>query len=326
MAVGTSPFPFDSTTLTLKTPAGLIPYWILFPVGYNEEYTRGEGNSTTLNIACKWDDAPSFIQYALGFTTGMIGAPYFDRNLPLECEFGENQWLTHLREVDVGNFNPTSSGDTGTTFTTNPGFNYWPRCGYVVYSATFTTLNWNALLDDTQAAAAGALRPDHIVELSRYLVVTERDVPKERKAPGYTFVTDDADAIPIPENGFFPVYETELVYTWKEVPYELRPRAEQLARLVKLNNATFDGYVAEQLLFKGVAGEQQPYVGPNGELYIDIPYVFGFRPYGWNFLPVGFLPGGGPDYRRVKQKGVGGAARPPYASTDFAPLFKPRAT
>lgn len=325
MAVGTAPFPFDSKTLTLKTPAGLIPYWILFPEGYGEEYTRGQGNSTTLSIACKWSDAATFIKYALGFTTGIAGTPAFSRNIPLPSEFGESQWLTQLREVSVGNFNATSSGDTGTTFELDPGFNYWPKAGYVVYSATFTTLNWNSLYDDTEAAAAGALRPDGLIELTRYLVVTERDVPKERKAPGYTFVVEDDPTIAVPENGFFPIYETELVYTWKEIPYTLRPRAEQLARLVKVNNATFDGYAAEQLLFKGVAGEQQPYVGPNGELYIDIPYVFGYRPFGWNTLPIGFLPGGGPNFRRVKQKGVGGAPRPPYASTDFGPLFKPRA-
>lgn len=307
----------DDEACTLSTSEGDIQYWIMFPDGFGEQWTRGEGNSTTVTILVAWDDAATFKRFALGFTTGFVDHDTYYRTLPLAAPWAENQWLTSLRAIDVGNF-ADDEVSSGTTFELDLAFENWPRCGWVRYQATFVSLNYKLVSDNDLAEET---RTD-AKELSRYVRRTERTVPKERRVPGYTFETDEATPVPIDEVGFFAIYEKELVYTLLEVPADLVPEYEDV--MVNLNDDTFDGYPAGTLIFKGVAGEQQPYVGPNGELYFDLPYLFGYRPQGWNYIPIGFDSAGGPVWKRIRQKGASTGTKPPYKSADLSILFKPR--
>jgi hypothetical protein len=309
----------NAEACVLNTSEGPINYWVMFPEGYSEEYSRAEGNSTTVTILVAWDDAATFKRYALGFTTGFVDHDKFYRNLPLECPWAVNQWCSKLRAMDVGNFADSETG-IGTTFEQDFTLQNWPRAGWVKYSATFVSLNYK-LLNDNDVAE---LNRTDAAELGRYVRRTERVLPKERRVPGYTFETDEGTPRPVAEVGFFGTYEKELVYTWLEIPADLTPEYEDV--LVKVNDDEFDGYPAETLLFKGVAGEQQPYVGPNGELYFDVPYLFSYREQGWNKFPVGFDSAGGPAFIRIRQKEAATGTKPPYKKASFNKLFKPRST
>lgn len=303
-------------TCTMDTPEGSIDYLVMFPEGFKEKYTRASGNTVSVVILVAWDDAASFKYYGLGFTTGVAGEDNFRRQIPLACPWAENMWLADLDSVNVGNL-PESDAFDATTFEADLAFENWPRCGWIAYTATFVSLNWFPISDDDLLPSSDPL------ELQRYMRVTTRTQPKERKVPGFTFETDEATPIAINEVGFFAVYEEELIYTMMEVPEELRPNFTAL--IGKVNEDTFDGRLAGTLLFKGVAGEQQPYIGPNGERYFDVPYMFGYRPDGWNYSPVGFDAAGGPVFKPIRQKGATTGTKRPYAEADFSPLFKPSA-
>ncbi len=323
MYTGIAPFKYDEAC-RLEHDAGTIFYWVLFPEKYSERYTRGEGNQTTVEIVVQWKDAADFKKYAMGFTTGVRGEDVFRRRLPLACPWASNQYLAEMVAVSAGNF-AADEGGPATRFELDPVFDNWPKCGYVSYLCTFVSLNYQLLPNDQIESKIGFIGTGVIPELFRYVRKTERTLPKERRVPSATFETDDGVNTKIPEVGFFAVYEKEYVYTLIEVPYDLIPRAEMDARLVKVNSLTFDGMAPETVLFKGLTGELQPYVGPGGELYCDLPYLMGYRPDGWNKAPVGFNSSGGPNYIRIKQTGAPTGTKPPYASTTFVELFKPRA-
>jgi hypothetical protein len=280
-----------------------------------------------VHIVVKWDDAGAFTQYALGFTEGTVGAPSFDRNPPLICPYAENnnQYLTSLVAVDTGNFNANGTL-TGTEFERDPAADNWPRSGWIRYQATFVSLNWTAPPLTNAELAALPVRADGIIELGRYITKTRRTIPKERRVPGYTFITYDSSQTGVPEVPFFAIYEEEIVYTLKEVPFNMYPSKAIADNLILINHDVFDGAAAGTMLFKGVVGEMQPYVGPNGALYFDIPYLFGYRKDTWNKLPVGFDAAGGPAFKTVRQQGAAPNTKRPYkTSTAFGNLFKPRA-
>ena len=324
MTVGTSPF--DSTPQTLSTPEGDISYWIIFPEGYEEQITNGEGNTTSLRFAVAWQDAVTFKKYAMGFTqTGGSGS-WFNRITPMQNPWQPGQWLTDLRKVTVANFSPnTDLGYSGTTFGVDS--NGWPTAGFIIYQATFVSRNYPIMTDELML---GMPRPDGIYELNRYVRKTWRVAPKERKVRGYTFVADNpggtggiVDGTPIEDSGFFPLYEKEYVYTWLQVPFAVAPLAQNDAILINVNYSAFDGFAAGTMLFKGYAGELAPYVGPDENLYIDIPYLFGYRPQTWNKYPLWVQSQAGPVWVGLKVQGSSSGSSPPYSSADFSQLFKP---
>lgn len=309
----------------ITEPNSGVKYWVRFPDMYSEQFTKNSGGVINVNMLVAWDDAADWKAGMLGYTEGSVGGSSFQRRTPHLCPYTSKLYCQSVQFV-----NQFASQDqlTGTTVDTLPwgrdaGRDNWPYGGYIEYMVTYTAYPYAIQIDaDIDNGAT-------IPEFTRYIRKTTRSIPKERSLPALGFETCESPPQYIREVGFVPFIETEIVYTWFEIPIALVPIAAIDACSGRTNSATFDGYAAETVLFRGLAAPIEPYAGPSGELYTNLMYTMSYLSNGWNKLPMGVTSGGGDIiWTRVRERGSASGTdpgKPLYPKVAFAQLFKPSA-
>jgi hypothetical protein len=137
----------------------------------------------------------------------------------------------------------------------------------------------------------------------------------------------------VPEPIALPDPFVPVTYRWFAVPFEAVPHEAILKQLNTVNNATFDGFALETMLFLGA--KVVPRAGAINEKLADVTYVFKVRynidtvtglPTGWNtilrtiFVP--FINKTVMNYIRVSSDGTS-SGTPPFRSSNFRALFQP---
>jgi hypothetical protein len=176
-------------------------------------------------------------------------------------------------------------------------------------------------MTDTEAYAGGS--PPR--ELGRFIKLYEQAVPREFRRSDYGFVIEGTQQ-EVLQVGFIPFIQSEVIYTWYQVPYpDAVPWNTIESTYLKVNNAEFDGdelvvgYQQGTLLFTKSGPLDNWYYGPGGRRYVDVVYYFTRNIAGWNRY---LRPDG--TYVNLVRKNVPGNV-PPYASADFTQLFNPGA-
>lgn len=274
----------DDSPAVLETPDGNINYWIRTTGSpYTETFTRG-ANSVSVSkvkLIVGWDDAATFKKWSLGFSERDSGSgTRLKRHLPLLNPYTLYQRLDSLTLVQCeADVNGVLTGPEA-----DPLSEDWPQYDWCIYEAYFTSHPYTFLTNDELNAS-----PYLNHEWHRYCTRTPRIIAKEQKYPNYTFETycpEDLTEVgqPVPQVGFLPFYEQEVIYRLHEWPLDCFPLTYIAERLATVNDNTFDTrYAAGTLLFKGVADITTPYQMPDGNWAVDWSAVFGYQPNGWNY-------------------------------------------
>jgi hypothetical protein len=137
----------------------------------------------------------------------------------------------------------------------------------------------------------------------------------------------------VPEPIALPDPFVPATYRWFAVPFEAVPHEAIMKQLNTVNNATFDGFAPETMLFLGA--KVVPRAGPINEKLADVTYAFKVRynidtvtglPTGWNtilrtlFIPI--INKTVMNYIRVSSDGTS-SGTPPFRSSNFRALFQP---
>lgn len=331
MSIATADTQFNpSKAQIVYGPSGAVRYWLEWPRGYTEHFVDGTGNIITANAFVDWNDAAEFKLAMTGYTqsdrTAYGSSPsQFLRVLPHRCPYTSTMYCREMRLVDFGLTQDMLSGG----YDQDPAYENWPTAGWAKYELTYGNLPYILRTDSgAYSESLNVLSPAYgIPELSRYCIIEDRSLPKERKLPSYGYETCSSTPTIIPEVGFVPMIETEFVITLMRVPLELRPVSAYAACAGYVNSDICYGKTIETMLFKGLAGPVRPYPDANGDLYVDLPYVFSYMPNGWNCLPTG-MTGTPPAIVWSRVRKIGSASgtdpgEPLYASRSFKGLFKP---
>ena len=260
------PFKGDAKSTLVADDGTRIDYWVQWD-GYSEVWNSGQGGALSANVAVNWDDASNFIKYAIGFTDVIGTAPNktLRRQRPLACPPAPMLYCEGVMSAQYG-------GTKGPV----AAFDNWFRCDWVEFRLTFRARK-DKLLSDAQAAAN-----TNLLEASRYTVRSMRANPREQKLPNTSVVFDDGVNTPVQTVGFLPDFEAEYAYQWLQIPEGGYPSGAIQVLLGCCNKTAFLGFPAETLLFKSLASPVDPYPHPDGLRYVDLGYVFGYRPNGWN--------------------------------------------
>lgn len=325
---------------TIDTDEGPVLFWVLFPQGFSENFTRGKGETTKLRLGVDWDEAGAFKAHSLGYSeaveivptpTPPLPAVKLSRKIPLILpwtEGGSDQYLDDLAEPQVVN----ESGAGGALDGIGVDETYaggWPKAAGVSYAGTFLALPFRVSTDYL-------IQQNGHTELDRYVVRRRQDVPRERRVNVYTLTygpTSPPNRPSLPEQGFVPDLQRIYYYTWKEIPTEHIPNAAISACLLKINDATFDSlaflspgfggpFDASTVLFTKVDGLDQPYKMASGKWAVDITYTFKFQPWTWNKARI---------FKNANATNasfdevdiyVGQTTNRPYNTADFSTLFR----
>jgi hypothetical protein len=162
----------------------------------------------------------------------------------------------------------------------------------------------------------------HIDESARVVTIPQ----------GYMKYEDASDPNqPVPAG--FPVSEFQAVvrYHWWNVPVDAYPKAGIVACSNCVNDAEFDGFATDTLLFQ--SARKTPRRGPLGNRLLDIEYTMLYRPnvrrnapnQGVPFGPNAILrvSGGVLDYQYVNSSGTPDPTLRPALRADFQQLFRP---
>jgi hypothetical protein len=200
----------------------------------------------------------------------------------------------------------------------------WPVYKWLIYNADFSTLPF-----DVKSEAEMPLLSDGTPnELARYVIRRQSWTGRERKLPPFTLETDDGT--PLVEPGWVPDIVADWIYSWIECPADAFPYDAVDDTIGKINSATFDtvtprgkNMAAGTALLAGVQGADQPYIGPDGGMYIDAHFYIRRRKLGWNNY-VRLDQGGTPTAVgwRYRMPPATVVSRP-YKEADFQLLFKP---
>ena len=304
----------------LFEPNSGVQFWVVFPKDYDEQFTKNSGCSSQFHYRVAWEDAAAWKAGMLGYTEGLVGGATYNRITPHKNPYTDKQYC-----IDVKLINQTMTDAQNTDRNPwAPDFAYqnFPSGGWVEYIATYAIYPYTILADD-ELGSSGS-------ELSRYIRITNRSVPRERRLPTFGYETCEATPTKIPEVGFIPFVELELTYTQFEVPLDLVPNTAIANVGSHINEAEFEGYAPETVLFRGIAAPIEPYPGPSGELYTNLTYLFSYLPHGWNFIPMYVDETTNQIvWKRIRMTGSAagtGEGRPLYPAADFDQLFKPRAS
>ena len=222
----------------------------------------------------------------------------------------------------------------------------YPRIeGLAQYRLTFMNPPWNVLSDSEIVSGNSACPP----ELQRYCRFTRNYISESRKVPSAGFSVIYDATVPnagsafqpfvIQEVGAVPGYELEYTVESVQWPIENVPELSISKAIGTVNDGNFRlgvrvesgalvggaTYTPGQLLFKGLAQPITPYVWIDGKYYVDIVYLFGFRPpLGWNFHRLNDGRWHPLVVKGTEPAPVGdGTKKPMFLSSDFAKLFKP---
>lgn len=127
----------------------------------------------------------------------------------------------------------------------------------------------------------------------------------------------------------------DLVYTWHQIPEDALPKSAWTEGMGRINDAEFDGFPAETLLF-GAPSHSIPRRDVRGTRIVDVQYPARFQPNydkggtarGHNYMLRAYVSGGSTilDYQIVKTAGTTPATPngdAPFRTYDFAKWFRP---
>lgn len=316
------PIPAHLRTKPSFTDSGIQYFMLCDPV--REERTA---SSTMLQMDCLvgFSESETWLQEVIGFTEWDGTSSILQRRLPLLAEYnqGLQLYLDSAQLVMVGG--PVDAVNGVERFDAMQ--NNWPILETCRYRMTFLRPRWRVVADDD-------LLDFNNREQERYVTISVRTNPRERRVPLYQFETnlnfDGLDpgkgVVPLPEVGFVPDYQLEIMATWHQVPVSAYPRAGVNERLATVNGLAFDiggeTYAVGELLFKGPQNALEWYAGVDGNLYYDVTYTFAYQPGGWNNQLLAKRNGNVKRYAPVTSRNVV-PVQSPYASSDFQILFKP---
>jgi len=316
---------------TADRPAGDIAYLMAYP-DYQETYTYSNGAVQQMSAYVKWGEANDFIDFTLGYTTWVRAeATRFHRVLPMASQYQNTLFADSCSMAEFG----LLSGSVRSSESAGK----WMEVDWARYAIEFRSRKYDMATDATLDSGSNPWNTYGCKELGRYVERIARYTPEERVVNQFKLaVTNPANASDvkqIADLGFTPFYKGEIVYIWYQVPYDAVPLDAIGACAGCVNNTNFDlkydlagttlvpRYTTETMLFKGLGQELDPYPGPNGELLVDVHYLFGWQPRGWNFFPDPTNPDPAAAWWPVTRRGVT-PARKLYGPADFRALFKPR--
>lgn len=295
-------------------------YWVVFPEGYKENYTKNSGNTSKFVYSVAWEDVADWKAGMMGYTEGSVGATTYRRTIPHRNPYATKQFLVDLELVSQTMTDAQNSARNpwGIDF----GFENYPYGGWCQYAATYANYPYPIKRDSEVSS-----------ELDRYVRKVYRSIPRERRMPTGGFETCEDPSTRTQEVGFIPYVETEMIFTQFEVPLDLVPLDAIAKASGHVNLSEFDGKATETVLFRGLAQPIDPYPGPSGELYTNLVYNFCYKPpFGWNYIPKSVdqttLEINWVRLRRRTSPPATGTANgePLYPSAEFLPLFQPRAS
>ena len=153
----------------------------------------------------------------------------------------------------------------------------WFVTHWAYYKCTFQRLPYTILTDSEVDTMAGATT--YGKELYRYVVRQTNNNVRELRLADYGFelypVTTPSTVLPI--NSFIVTVESEVIYTWYQVPFDNVPRTYMQSLKGKINSTVFDPvrqYPAETMLYVDTKQIDVPYEGPDGGLYCDPQVIF----------------------------------------------------
>ena len=333
--------PFDNTasdcaTLAISTTyrsAGNIKYRLSWD-SYREEYEYDGGSYQQIQAACLWAEANDFVDFSLGYTVwDTTNATRFNRILPMASPYQSNMYASSATLNRFG----MNQGQTKNLSSTN----YWPTADFAFYDLTFRPRKYALLSDADVDGSSYPWAAYGCKELGRYVERIVRYQAQELKIGNYQIesYTPSGGTLgvgtaisAIQDVGFTPAYSAEVVYIWRQVPLLAVPLPAIATCSLCVHSTTGTSYAAfdkgirsagtwvdtwapETLMFKGLGQELDPYVGPGGELLVDVHYLFGYQPKGWNHFSN--ATGGLQAIRRT------GTTSLLYGLADFRTLFQP---
>jgi hypothetical protein len=325
-----------------------VGYRVTWDPRYKEAFAR-EANQLTAFLMCRAIHAGEVKARLMDAADYTPGQRHFDRTLPLSPPGFNRQYLLRmdsdkflpdapvpLYRNEDGSGNPVedAAGQSLYGVGPDPDQGKWPHLDEITYQLTFGNVPYDVKANGDVSAAA-------VPELQRYVTKKRRFLPEARKVPTAGFEAYNPDnagerATVVQEVGFIPTYQIELTYQAEHWPRAAYPEAAIAKAVGRVNAATFDGkYPPGTLLYKGPANEVVPYIGPDGEWYLTIAHLFGYRPEvaapspgertggGWNNQLV--TRSGAAVWRPLRVRGISGNT-PMFAPGDFDALFLPPAT
>lgn len=290
-------------------PSGL-EYEQLFELdgqrAYHEAYSR-DNNHFVAHLAVAWKDAADFRREMLGYTEWNAGTPHrFTRTLPQLCPYTEKARCTQIDLVAYGRMpkmDSISDYDAsviaaavtyrGSAIPDSERLSYFPDEAYdewfsthfCVYKCTFMRLPYFVMEDED----VDEENPSEGSELLRCVIRQRNNNVRELRIADEGFVEYDENAglpadpkVSIPVNGFIPMTEAEMIYTWFQVPFDRVPRDVFDRNRLRVNKDDFDKvngsdekrWPAETMLFIDAKDIDVPYEGADGGLYVDPKLIF----------------------------------------------------
>lgn len=275
------------------------------------------------------DSVQNFEQAILGWSrVNAINTDRLDRFFPLSvpnhvqgsCNAQMLTVASQNRTADpdgtpAGGINPSNFGEVSPNA-------WWPVSPFNLYDCTFNQLPYSRFMTDAQAYAS----PSSPKELGRFIKVEEIPTAREFRRVDFGVQLDDANRTEILQVGFVPFIQSEVYYTFFQVPYPDGVPWNAIGNAyLTVNDSNFDAqfltdfYLSGELLFTRVEKPDDFYFGPGGHKYVDLRYCFTWNIIGWNRV----LRANG-TYANLIRKNVT-PPTPLYLTSDFRKLFTPGA-
>lgn len=299
-----------------------IPFEYLYE-GYQEQ-NIDKASNYVINARVAWEDAGDFLVDVLGYTdetSAAVGTTYFRRVLPLVFPASDTLYCDEATLISYPSSSPAGVN------VPDPYFDGLFQSDWAIYKLVFNRKPYRL---DEDVNVEGLNTP----ELARYCMRSIRPSIRERtiNTPGGLEVV--ATGAKIPTTAFITDYTEQYIYTLCQVPCDLIPWTAIQGCGGKTNSQTVTDntysdlfvngftFAVDELRFDGLAQDLMPYQGPNGVWYVDIPYMFSWRPGGWRKLPD---PGNAGSLVEVKFSGIT-PTKYLYDQANLRTLFMPRAT
>lgn len=349
--------------IQLFTKSG-IPYMQHFVLAggqpaYSERFAR-DANAFTAYLSCNWADANDFRRDMLGYSEFDPTTPlYFARTMPEILPYTSGSYAYEMTLVnygrvptdgDVATFdaevaaailsNGLTAANVSPAFFSDIDFDGYFSTHRCIYKVDYARMLYPVVDNSTfLTGTGGAFRG---VELSRFAIIRWSNNVRELRVPDYNFLAVGGGPSIIKVNGFIPSVESEMTFTWYQVPYRYVPFTAINKNRLKINDAVvFDrtifpldgsaqyddaGFETETMLFVDAKGIDIPYQGPDGGYYCDIQYLFRRK---HNYLADGttvvghqhFLDASG-NWVKVERKNNPGRFLY-YTTANFVDLFTP---
>ena len=286
-------------------PAKIAEFKTLADAGtFGEQHTA---RGSTARVRLIWDTVDDWrIRKALlgySYVATVAGTRRLHRVTPYRRPYSRS--LAYLRDLSMVGMGRKSGEPQNMTQFTRPGpfgnqpvtvggvymdTQGWPTGEKIVYDATFGPLPFLTVGSGDAAAWAAAAG-----EMTRYTSAIREPRPREVRLPaaGYGVEYDTTDPNYTGPGTSAPIgtpviqTEVEIRYTWHQLPFNAIPEATLAANVGKVNSAVFDGVIfapgaggtgfpVATMLFRGWR-ETEPYPGADGQFYVDLTYIFGFR-------------------------------------------------